>query len=206
MAENAIKIYNKRIVDDKWPAESFHMDSNSLSFPDNTFTHSIANALVFVLPDDGLGTLKEMHRTLKPGGIAIANSWAVIPQMDAIEAATTTTRPPGTPLPLLKRERWSHPDMLRGVMQKAGFEDVKVTQTEMWITTCEIHRYATMLWSFVLGTSSVACSIEEEENWDRAIGIIEEELMNTEGAEVVEGRRLKLRFVVNVGVGMKSPM
>jgi len=83
--DNALAIYQKSAIDKDWPADGIRMDSTSLSFSDDTFTHSIGNALLFVLPNDGIDALKEMYRTLKPGGIAIVNSWAYIPNMVPIQ-------------------------------------------------------------------------------------------------------------------------
>ena len=42
------------------------MDANALSFPDETFTHSIGNAMVISTRNNGIDAVKEMHRTLKP--------------------------------------------------------------------------------------------------------------------------------------------
>ncbi|KAF2179280.1 hypothetical protein K469DRAFT_716542 [Zopfia rhizophila CBS 207.26] len=75
------------------------MDATVLSFPAGTFTHSIGNALLFVLSNDGIDALKEMYRTLRPVGIAAVNSWAYMPNMEPIQVAAKTTRLARTPLP-----------------------------------------------------------------------------------------------------------
>jgi len=66
--EKAIRIYKARAAENGWPAEVSKVDALKLTFADHTFSHSIGNALVFVLPNDGIDAIKEMHRTLKPGG------------------------------------------------------------------------------------------------------------------------------------------
>jgi ubiquinone/menaquinone biosynthesis C-methylase UbiE len=75
----AVELYNQLAVEKNWPAKAASMDSTALSSAKDTFTHSIGNALLFVLPDDGVGAVKEMYRTLKPGGIAAVNSWPYVP-------------------------------------------------------------------------------------------------------------------------------
>lgn len=201
--ENAVRIYTQHSKDGSWPAEASVMDSNALSFPDDTFSHSIANGLVFVLADDGVEALQEMKRTIKPGGYAIANVWHSIPNMPPIEAAAKATRPPGTPLPRQGLERWYDMQLLKSIYQKAGFEMVTYTQAETYVTTSEINRYANMLWSFIGGTSSAGWLESDEENWDTAIEIIKEELLKTPGAEKVDGGGLKLKFVANIAIGTK---
>jgi ubiquinone/menaquinone biosynthesis C-methylase UbiE len=73
--DDALNIYRKRASDECWPAEGHHEDAMALTFDDSTFTHSINNALLFVLPNDGIDAVKEVYRTLKPGGVALFNTW-----------------------------------------------------------------------------------------------------------------------------------
>ena len=97
--DQALEIYNRSAVDKSWLAEALKMDSQKLSFPADTFSHSIGNALLFVLPNDGIDALKETYRTLKPGGTVVVNSWAYAPNMEPLQTAAKVTRPPGTPPP-----------------------------------------------------------------------------------------------------------
>merc|ERR1711977_763281 len=69
--DRALAMYENKAAENGWPAEASRMDANALTFPDKTFTHSLMNAVVFVLPNDGIDAVKEIYRTLKPGGIAI---------------------------------------------------------------------------------------------------------------------------------------
>jgi ubiquinone/menaquinone biosynthesis C-methylase UbiE len=89
------------------------MDSNALSFADATFTHSVSNALIFVLPDDGVSAVKELYRTLKPGGLCAVNSWAYVPNMSPIQVAARETRTQGTPLPRQGSEKRSDAEFLK---------------------------------------------------------------------------------------------
>ncbi|KAE8450351.1 hypothetical protein EG329_006425 [Mollisiaceae sp. DMI_Dod_QoI] len=157
ISSQALEIYSQKAAKDKWPAEAVKMDSCALSFPDETFTHSLNSALLFVLPDDGIAA---------PGGIALFNSWAYVPNMSPIQAAATATRPPGTPLPRQGLEKWTQASHLQSVIENGGFEKEKTMMAtgDIFVTTCEIERYAAMLWSFIGGTSSVGWLESDEQN------------------------------------------
>ncbi|KAL9084050.1 MAG: hypothetical protein Q9165_008251 [Trypethelium subeluteriae] len=203
--DEALKVYRQRAVDGNWSAEAIHMDSNSLSFPDSTFTHIIGNALIFVVPNDGVDAMKEMYRTLKPGGVAIVNSWAYVPNMDPLEAAAKATRPAGTPLPRAGLEKWEQGEFLRSVIEQGGFnkDKVKITKGAVQVTTSEINRYATMLWSFIGGTTPVGWLRTDEENWDKAIETVKQELKKTDGYKELGGGKSSLTFVANIAIATK---
>lgn len=164
--DHALKIYNKQAADQSWPAEAIHMDSTALSFPDETFTHSIGNAFLFVLPNDGIDAVRETYRTLQPGRIAAFNSWSYNPSLNPIQVAAKATRPTGTPLPRQGKEKWAKTEFLQSVVEKGGFERNKISlvEADVYVTTSEITRYATMLWSFIGGTSAVEWLKSDEEN------------------------------------------
>lgn len=203
--DHALELYRKQAAELGWPAEAVHMDSTALSFPDGMFTHSIANALVFVLPNDGVDALKETYRTLRPGGVAAVNAWAYVPNMEPIQAAAKATRPAGTPLPRQGMEKWSQPELLRSVVEKGGFEKDKIAivNDDVYVTTSEITRYATMLWSFIGGTSAAGWLQSDEENWDKAVDVVKRELEKTDGYRALDGGRVQLKFVAMIAVATK---
>ncbi|XXH04312.1 hypothetical protein Hte_010726 [Hypoxylon texense] len=203
--EDALKIYRKNAEDGGWPAEAINMDSNALKYDDDAFDITIGNALLFVLPDDGVGAVKEMRRTLNPGGKAILNSWAYVPNMPTLEAAAKATRPPGTPLPRAGLDKWSQPEFLRSVVEKGGFQKGQITlhSADIYVTTVELDRYANMLWSFIGGTTPVGWLESDEENWDMAIDIIKQELKKTDGYKELPGGRSLLKFIANIAVATK---
>jgi ubiquinone/menaquinone biosynthesis C-methylase UbiE len=73
--EDALDLYKQKAAQYKWPAEAIKGDAGKLdTIADSTFTHAIGTALLFVLPEDGIPTIKEIYRTLKPSGITALNS------------------------------------------------------------------------------------------------------------------------------------
>lgn len=203
--EDALKIYRKQAEEGGWPAEGVNTDSSHLSFADGTFDLTIGNALLFVLPNDGIDAVKEAYRTLKPGGQAIFNSWAYVPNMPPLEVAARETRPEGSPLPRAGLEKWTRAEFLQQVMRDGGFKQNQITvhQREVYTTVAEIDRYANMLWSFIGGTTPVGWLESDEKNWDKAIEVIIRELKNTDGYREVEGGRSELKFIANIAVGTK---
>ncbi|PQE06882.1 S-adenosyl-L-methionine-dependent methyltransferase protein [Rutstroemia sp. NJR-2017a BVV2] len=203
--EKALEVYKNHIAAKSWPAEALLMDSNKLEFADNTFSYSIGNAFLFVLPNDGIDTVKESYRTLKPGGTLIVNSWAYVPNMEPIQTAAKATRPPGTPLPRDGLQKWSPADFLRDVVEKGGFEKDKITlaKRDIIVTTTELTRFATMLWSFIGGTTESGWLNSDEDNWDKAIEIIKDVLRKTDGFKLLDGGRAQLKFIANVAIATK---
>ncbi|KAM0206810.1 hypothetical protein ACHAQI_008035 [Fusarium lateritium] len=203
--DDVLEAYRQNIAKNKWPAEAFKMDASALDFPDETFTHSIGSALIFVLPNDGTDAMKEMYRTLKPDGVAIVNSWAYTPVLPAIHAACKKTRPAGTPLPRQGLEKWEDAEVLRDVVIEGGFwpDKVSLHQRDVHVTIGDLKRFSTMIWSFIAGTTTTGWLESDEEKWDEAVDAVVEALTLTKGFEKLEGGKNKIMFQANVAVAIK---
>lgn len=179
------------------------MDSNALTFPDDTFTQSLMNAVVFMLPNDGVDGVKEMYRTLRPGGTAVVNCMQYGPNIIPIQRTSVRTRPEGSPTPRMGSEKRHDPKFLKGIVERAGFKDVKMLEGKYSsMTRTDLHSFATMLWSIVGGTIPDGWIESDEERWDEAIEILKEELKSAEGFEVFEDR-IELVFRVNIAIATK---
>ncbi|KAF8861795.1 hypothetical protein BDZ45DRAFT_713164 [Acephala macrosclerotiorum] len=184
--EAALEIYRQKAIEKEWPAEALNMDSAAVKFPDETFRHSLSNALLFVLPNDGISAVKEVHRTLKPDGVTLFNTWSLVPNMHPIQTASALTRPPGTPLPCQGLENWTQSSFLLSILQAGGF------------------KYAIILWSLIGGMGVSGWLESDEERWDEAVDVVVRELRGGDGfAEVKGGSGVRLRFVANVAVARK---
>lgn len=203
--EDAIKMYRQNASEKEWPAEAKRMDSTKLDFPDGTFTHSISNALLFVLPNDGIDAVKETYRTLRPGGIATFNCWAYGPNIQPLNAASKATRPADTPGLRHGLDKWENIEHLRSVLETGGFakDKIEVAKKDVYVTTAELTHYSSMLWSFIGGTSTAGWIQSDEDNWDRAIEVVKEELKKTDGYQALDGGRAKLKFVANIAIATK---
>ncbi|KAF1950208.1 S-adenosyl-L-methionine-dependent methyltransferase [Byssothecium circinans] len=203
--QNALAMYKQKAANNAWPAEAIHEDAQALSMPDATFSHAIATAFLFVMPKDGVAAVQEIYRVLKPGGVAAFNSWAYVPNLQPIQVAAARTRPEGTPLPRDGLEKWGDPEFLRRIIHEGGFAhgNITLTKREVHVTTTSIDRYATMLWSFIGGTTTAGWLESDELRWDEAVAIVKEELRKREGYKELDGGRLQLRFVANVAIARK---
>ncbi|CEI62489.1 hypothetical protein FVEN_g5032 [Fusarium venenatum] len=203
--DNMLNLYREQISKNNWPAEAVKADATALTFGDESFTHAIGNALLFVLPNDGIDATKEIHRTLKPDGVAIVNSWAYVPTLPAIVAACEKTRPAGTPLPRQGLEKWESEDFLRNIVIHGGFsaDKVKLEKKDVFVTIGDLKHFSTMLWSFIGGTSSAGWLESDEENWDIAVDTVVEALKKSEGSEKLENGKNKIMFKANIVIARK---
>jgi hypothetical protein len=102
-------------------------------------------------------------------------------------------------------EKWAAPEFLQGVIEKGGFEKEKIVlkKAEVYCTTAELTHFATMLWSFIGGTSEVGWIKSDEETWDKAIEVVKQELAKTDGFKALDGGRGQLKFVANIAIATK---
>lgn len=200
-----LKVYQEKIDSEGWPAKAILGDANDLKdIANDTYDASLATAMVFVLPEYAVPAIKQMYRTLKPGGVAALNSWAYVPNMGPLRAASTATRPADFPEIRGGMDEWQEGDFLQARIQDGGFKDVSLVQREVFAhTTTDIYHQANMLWSFIGGTTSAGWIPSDEERWDEAIEIIVAELRKTDGYQQLEGDKLRLKFIAHVAVATK---
>ena len=98
------------------------MDSHHLAFPDETFTTSVSNINVTTYTEP-LRCLQEMHRTLKPDGLAIVSIWKRFGVANIIHAAQKLVREDSEPMKIPKAE-FMQDGYLRGMMTEAGYHNV----------------------------------------------------------------------------------
>ncbi|KAH8648656.1 S-adenosyl-L-methionine-dependent methyltransferase [Xylariales sp. PMI_506] len=204
--EAAVNAYRERATAGSWPSEAVVMDANKLSFADETFSHSFGSALLFAGPqNNGIGAIKEMYRTLQPGGILIVNSLAHTPTIGPVTESSRATRPKSTPLPRQDVGHWADPAFLSGIVEEGGFEKekIKVQQCEYFATTPDFEVFPSLLWSFIGGTTTAGWSVEDELKWDQAVHIVKEELQKTQGFRLNDDGTAQIRFVANVAVAIK---
>jgi len=202
--EAAVSAYNARSKSSRWPTEAVVMDSHTLSFPDETFSHSIGNAMVFLTRNNGIDAVKEMHRTLKPGGTLLVNCFAYSPHLGAVREASRSTRAGGMLPAWDSFEHWQDPTFIAGILEAGGFEKgaVKVQQRETFANVGDFDRHASLTWSF-RGMPSAGWNKQDEERWDEAVEIVKRELRKTEGFKILEDGSTVVRFLINVATATK---
>lgn len=109
------------------------LDAHDLSsLSDNYFTHSITNFSIFTFRN-AEGAMAEVHRTLKPGGVAIVSSWerfAVLPLVHEVQTALR----PDLPLMPVPGPRFFNDGELEKVLATAGFNNIKSLKRDIIVS------------------------------------------------------------------------
>jgi SAM-dependent methyltransferase len=183
----------------KWPVTTAVMSAQDITFPDNTFTHSITSFAFHCLGDHDQAA-RQVYRTLKPGGVAIATIWTFMPHVEALQYAHCRTRGEDGPMPaLLPLENFKEAD-LRAALQVGGFKDKKISCSEKicYLKVPDMKRWAQLAWSY-LGHLPTGWSQNDEDKWDEAIQDIVEQLASGDGITVENGETvMKMISVVAV--------
>ena len=104
------------------------MDAHKLGYADETFTHSFTHFSLPFFSDPAAG-VREIHRTLRPGGVAVVTTWAEIgfldkvinPALKAVRSGATDFRMPVSP-------EWLQASHMEKVLRAGGFEDVRMKE------------------------------------------------------------------------------
>ena len=131
--DNMIQYVERRIKESSWRnVETLKADQQSLSLPDNSFSHVFSNLGIFFAPNDG-AALSETLRILKHEGIAGFTSWKAITWWSSLaKPALASLVPDAPPLPepgdVFPVQGWTDPTAIPVKLEKAGFKDVKVSE------------------------------------------------------------------------------
>ncbi|KAK7572282.1 hypothetical protein V3481_017477 [Fusarium oxysporum f. sp. vasinfectum] len=97
------------------------MAGEELSFPDNTFTHSITNLGLMYFTDADKGA-REISRTLHPDGVAVVTGWTTMGHIKIIQEVQAQIRPDDTPFKPPVPDIWLDPEHTKAVLSGAGLD------------------------------------------------------------------------------------
>ncbi|KAF4448354.1 hypothetical protein F53441_8229 [Fusarium austroafricanum] len=185
------------------PVKAKVMDARSLQFPDNHFTHSFNN-IAFHSMAIAEPAVKEVFRTLKPGGIAMVSAWNYMPHTDAIKHAHWRTRGKDAPLPMLLQDMSFEEEHVKQALIYAGFDpsNTEFHHTDAFVTVPDMKRWAQLAWSY-LGILPSGWLREDEEKWEEAVNDIVEQLMTGDGLSKDEDGNTVMKFVACVAIATK---
>lgn len=175
-----------------WPISVTNQKSETLDFADNTFTHSLTNIAIFFTSDSGLDGAKEVYRTLRPGGIAVVNCWALVTWLLPVRAVHEHMRP-GKPFPT-PVVAWHDGKHIQKIMRDAGFrgEDMRIERSDAWavVKRSGLREWAEKSWAYLGG---IAGWFEgDDETWDQAVDkLVELLLVQPETTVASEEIRMK---------------
>ena len=166
-----------------WPIYVSNQKSESLSFPDNHFTHSINNIGIFFTTGAGLDGAKEIYRTLQPGGTAVVNCWEDVTWLPPFALVHQALRP-GNPYPA-PPIIWKDGQQIQRVMLEAGFlkENMRVERSEAWAKTTDLKDWAEKSWAY-LGNIG-GWKETDGERWDEAVDLLAKHILEQEGTKKV---------------------
>ncbi|KAF2014408.1 S-adenosyl-L-methionine-dependent methyltransferase [Aaosphaeria arxii CBS 175.79] len=168
---------NKALEENKsWPIESQVMDATALTYPDSIFALSVTN-MVFANVKDDVATAKHIYRTLAPGGTGIVSVWKDSPWINITIDAHYRTRGSDAPLPPPLAASLYSVDHLSKALKSAEIENVQYEDIVVYGNMTDVKEWATIAWSF-LARPPDGWTQADEDNWDKAIGIIVNDLIN----------------------------
>ncbi|KAI4862772.1 S-adenosyl-L-methionine-dependent methyltransferase [Hypoxylon rubiginosum] len=187
-----------------WPVSSAVMSAQELTFRDNRFTHSFTTFAFHCIGDHDAAA-RQVYRTLKPGGTAIASVWTRMPLVDVMQHAHWLTRGREGPMPVLvPLEEFQESD-LTGALEAGGFKSKDITcyTRECFLTIADPRRWAQLAWSY-LGKLPNGWSQGDEDKWDEALADIVEQLGRSgRGISKNEKGEIVLTMVACIAIAKK---
>ncbi|KAJ3050815.1 hypothetical protein HK097_008192 [Rhizophlyctis rosea] len=125
-AEGMIELLEKRIAEKGYGGviKTEVMDAQNLTFPDATFTHAYMIFGIFFIPDP-VKALRELHRTLLPGGNAALTSWGATDMFRLSAEVFRRLGGQGENAPKLSGgpygHDWASASYIEGLCKQAGF-------------------------------------------------------------------------------------
>ncbi|KAK4031537.1 S-adenosyl-L-methionine-dependent methyltransferase [Parachaetomium inaequale] len=134
------------------------MTGEELSFPDDTFTHSITNLGLMFFTDADKGA-REIARTLHPDGVAVVTGWAMRAPFKIIQEVQAQIRP-DTPFKSPVPDIWFDPEHTKAVLSGAGLDVHASTALDVHMGGETADEVADLLTQF--GSKAFASWSEEE--------------------------------------------
>lgn len=187
----------------RWPVSTAVMSAQDLMFPDDNFTHSFTSFAFHCLGDHDAAA-KQVYRTLKPGGTAVASVWISMPHVDALQHAHWRTRGRDGPMPtLLPLEGFQEAD-LRKSLDAGGFkaESIVCSNKDCYLKVPDLRRWAQLAWSY-LGPLPTGWTQHDEDKWEEAISGIIDGLQSGDGIMQNEKGETVLKMSACVAVASK---
>lgn len=115
---------NKREIQN---VEVIHGDGQNLPFKDQTFDSAFSLFGLMFFPDRIQG-FKELHRVLKPNGLAAVSSWASIEKSTLMQVTSAAIKSalPDAPSPRGMSNTLENPELFKSEMEAAGFQSVNI--------------------------------------------------------------------------------
>lgn len=108
------------------------MAGEELSFPDDTFTHSITSLGIMYFTDPSKGA-QEIARTLRLDGVAVVTGWTMMGHIKIIQEVQAQIRPDDAPFKPPMPEIWLDPEHTKTVLSDAGLDVQSTTSVDVYL-------------------------------------------------------------------------
>ncbi|KAI9708133.1 MAG: hypothetical protein M1812_008120 [Candelaria pacifica] len=175
--------------------------AQALTFADHTFTHSLTNFALFAIPEADKAAA-HVYRTLKPGGVAVVTTWASMPHLAAVNATHEAIRDDDAMLLMRLSQRWYKASTLKQVLMQAGFSSIRMSQKDAYLQIKNVRCWVKYAWS-ILGQPATGWGLKDEEDWEKAISVLEERLTALDEFERVGEEGARIKMVSNIAIANK---
>jgi SAM-dependent methyltransferase len=188
-AENMVSIARARFS--SYPnVHAAVMTGEELSFPDDTFTHSITNLGLMFFTDADKGA-REIARTLRPDGVAVVTGWAMLRHIQIIQEVQAQIRPDDAPFKPPFPDIWLDPEHTKAVLTGAGLDVQASTALDVHLGGETADGIADLLTQTFASKAFESWSEEEK---DKAAGVMK---------KIVRERAVPFTRPSGSGVGIK---
>jgi SAM-dependent methyltransferase len=167
-----------------WPIEVSTQKSEETNFPADHFDYSFTNVAIFFTSSAGLDGAREIYRTLRPGGTAVANCWKHVTWLAPIKAVHDATRP-GKPFPT-PVVAWHDGQQIQKVMLEAGFgkQDIRLESSDAWakVPKDELRGWAEKVWAYLGGIAG--WQDQDTDKWDEAVDLLAKLVIEQPGTKI----------------------
>ncbi|KAK7181331.1 hypothetical protein DPSP01_007390 [Paraphaeosphaeria sporulosa] len=175
-----------------WPVEASNQRSEKTNFADAFFDYDITNIGVIFWTGGGADGVKEVYRTLKPGGTALINCWQSITWMLPIFLVHKQFRGDAAfPAPPVN---WTDGQQLRRVILEAGFTEEKLRlerqEVQSVVPAGEFREWVEKTWAYLAGIGG--WHEVDAEKWDEEVDRLAEVLKQQPGT-TVEGGNVSMK-------------
>lgn len=183
---------SEEAAQNSWPIQVSNQRSESTRFDDDFFDYDIANIGVIFWTGAGLDGVKEVYRTLKPGGTALINCWQSITWMLPIMLVHKQFRGdvpfPAPPI------NWTDGQQLRKIILEAGFREEKLSlerhEVVAVIPESEFRDWTEKTWAYLAGIGG--WHQVDEEKWDDEVERLAD-LLKQQPGTTVEGGNVSMK-------------
>ncbi|KAF9736702.1 hypothetical protein PMIN06_002735 [Paraphaeosphaeria minitans] len=187
-----LDVLSEDVARNSWPVETSNQRSEKTSFGDAFFDYDITNIGVIFWSGAGADGVKEVYRTLKPGGTALINCWQSITWMLPIMLVHKQFRG-DVPFPA-PPVNWTDGQQLKSVILDAGFQAEKLKlesqEVQSVVPEGEFRDWVEKTWAYLAGIGG--WHEVDAEKWDEEIDQLAEVLKQQPGT-TVEGGNISMK-------------